>query len=75
MVGADSICPRLVNSSSRGGFHAAGSWDDLQGLGTVRTLYIRISLVFQNEFSSNGRAGLMLLLSHFVIGHKLVCTQ
>ena len=36
-----------------------------QGLVTVRILYSRISGVFHNEFSSNGRAGLMLLLSFF----------
>ena len=34
-----------------------------KGLGTVEILYSRISLVFHNEFSFNGRAGLMLLLS------------
>ena len=33
-----------------------------KGLGTVRILYSRISVVFHNEFSSNGRAGLILLL-------------
>ena len=38
-------------------------------------LYSRISLVFQNEFSSNGRSGLMLLLSPFHIGQESVCTQ
>ena len=35
----------------------------IQGLGTVRILYSKISVVFHNDFSSNGRAGLMLLLS------------
>ena len=36
-----------------------------KGLGTVRILYSKISLVFHNGFSSNGRAGLMLLLSPY----------
>ena len=47
----------------------------LQGLGTLMILYRRISVVFHNEFSSNGKAGLMLLLSLFAIGQELVCTQ
>ena len=39
-----------------------------QGLGTVRILYNRISLVFHNKFSSKCRASLMLILSLFAIG-------
>ena len=47
----------------------------MQGLGAVRILYSRIFLVFHNKFSSNGRAGLMLILSLFAIGQELFCTQ
>ena len=50
-----------------------GSITNYQSLAWI--LYSRISVVFQNEFSSNGRAGLMLFLSLFAIGQESVCTQ
>jgi hypothetical protein len=55
--------------------HITLSTHCLKGLGTLWILYRRISLVFHNEFSSNGRAGLMLVLSLFAIGRELVCIQ
>ena len=30
MAGTNSLCPRLVNSTSRGGFHSGGPWGDLK---------------------------------------------
>ena len=46
-----------------------------EGLGSVRILYSKISVVFHNDFSSNGRAGLMLLLSLLLAKNRFVLSD
>ena len=51
---------RMYTCKSTGTYTCTCYKSNPKGLGTVRILYSRISLVFHNEFSSNGKAGLII---------------